>query len=319
MNINDYKTFEDLSESIRQLKEHWNETGLNAGDRLSFTGIQKEMQNRYFFISNERKELLKDIDKLKDVWSNKVIAERREKLLKQFDDMVKLVIESLRQDIATLSASKLEKIGNMLCSAPTEEQLRLLSALQMRGDVDSLEVHYILPMLFENYQSMRVLQAISEQNGISLTLPVQLDCRTIYNTLNEATDYLLGACNELSKKWENMDVKYHAFFTVNEKEKNKQYDPVYQRFIDLFDSTPQLQECKAEKKHLSKGELARIDWCMRSVKGLDMNNSADYILIAKCVADVLKEHPDMKNLFELSEYRDMIPETDNLNIEEQKE
>lgn len=118
----------------------------------------------------------------------------------------------------------------MLCSAPSEKQLRLLSALQMRGDVDSLEVHHILPIFFENYQSMRVLQAISEQNGIVLHLPVQLDCHTMFDTLKKASDYLLAACNELSKKWDNMDVKFRAFYTSNDKEPDKQYDPLYQSY-----------------------------------------------------------------------------------------
>ena len=176
----------------------------------------------------------------------------------------------------------------------------------MRGDVDSVEVHHILPIFFENYQSMRVLQAVSEQNGIKLRLPVQLDCRKMFNTLNEASNYLLAACNEFSKKWDNMDIRFHAFYTVNEDEKDKQYDPVYQRYIDLFDNTPQLQEVKAEKQRLSKGELARINWYMRDVKGLDISNPADCITIIKKINDVVKEHPDMVTLFKLSEYKDLL-------------
>ena len=213
---------------------------------------------------------------------------------------------SSKQDIAILTSSKFEKIGDMLCTAPTDEQLRLLKALQMRGDVDSVEVHHILPIFFENYQSMRVLQAISEQNGIKLHLPVQLDCREMFDTLNEASNYLLAACNEFSKKWDNMDIRFHAFYTVNEDEKDKQYDPVYQRYIDLFDNTPQLQEVTAEKQRLSKGELARINWYMRDVKGLDISNPADCITIIEKINDVVKEHPDMVNLFKLSEYKDLL-------------
>lgn len=317
VNVKDYKSFEQLSDEIRQLNSKWKETAPNKNKKLTFSGIQKQMQTLYLFISNERKYLYEDINKLKDVWSNKVIAEKREQLAQQFNEMVASIVEATKQDIAALISSKFEKIGNMLCTAPTEEQLRLLSALQMRGDVDSIEVHHILPVLFENYQSMRVLQAISEQNGITLNLPVQLDCRVMFDTLNEASDYLLGACNELSKKWDNMDIKYHAFYTVKDNEKDTQFDPLYQHYIDLFDNTPQLQEVTAEKQRLSKAEIARINWYMREVKGLDFSNPADYITIAKKVEDVIKENPDMVALFKLSEYKDFVKE-EKPPIEEQQ-
>lgn len=308
VDVTNYKSFEDLSESIKQLNENWKALTANSDRKSSFAGIQREMIHTHLFIMNERKDLLADVEKLKDVYSEKVIAERREKLLAQFDEMVQAVIEATKQDIKALSSSKLEKIGDMLGEAPSEGQLRLLSALQMREDMDAVELHHILPVFFDNYQSMRVLNAISEQNGILLNLPVQLDARTMFDTLNEATDYLLAACNEIAKPWENMNVMYHAFYTHNEEEKDKQYDPTYQRFIDMFDNTPQLQEVKAEKQHLSKGEKARIDWYMREVKGLDASNPSDYMTILKHMNDVAKEHPEMIALFTMSEYKDLVRE-----------
>ena len=140
VDIKDYKSFEQLSEGIKELNEKWKETSTHADKKLTFTGIQKQMQSLYVFITNERTDLYANIDKLKDVWSGKVIAERREKLVQQFNDMVKTIIEATKQDIAILTSSKFEKIGDMLCTAPTDEQLRLLKALQMRGDVDSVKV-----------------------------------------------------------------------------------------------------------------------------------------------------------------------------------
>ena len=45
---------------------------------------------------------------------------------------------------------------------------------------------------------------------------------------------------------------------------------------------------------------------MRDVKGLDFSNPEDYLTIAKKVDDVIKEHPEMIELFKLSEYRDWV-------------
>lgn len=198
VNVKDYKSFEQLSTEIQRLNDKWKDATADKDKERTFAGIQREMQNHRLFIVNERKHLHEELDKLKDVWSRKVIDERRKELVEQFEEMVKSVVEATKQDIATLTGRKMEKIGDMLATAPSEEQLRLLSALQMRGDIDPVEVHHILPVFFDNYQAMRVLSAIGEQNGIAITL--QLDCCTMFDTLNEAADYLLGACEELPKE-----------------------------------------------------------------------------------------------------------------------
>ena len=201
-------------------------------------------------------------------------------------------------------------------SAPNDEQLRLLKALEMRGDVDSLELHHILPVFFTNYQSMRVLKAISEANGVTLNLPVQLDCHTMFDTLKEATDYLLGACNELSKEWENIHISYHAFYTHNDKEPEKQFDPKYQTYIDMFDNTPQLQECKTEKTHLSPVEQAKVDWLFRDVASLDPANPGDYTVILNHVETIVKEHPEMVDVLRLSQYKAFVAKVDPIEDKE---
>lgn len=316
VNVKNYKSFEQLASDITQLNQKWKESTANSDKVQTFAGIQRRIQSMHYFISNERKHLYDDIDKLKDVWSGKVVAERKAELTEQFNQMVQTVVENMKQEIETLTSSKLEKIGDMMVAAPTEDHLRLLQVLQMRGDVDPVEVHHILPIFFGNYQSMRALEVISEQNGIALNLPVQLDCRTMYDTLDEATDYLLKACEELPKKIENMSIMFHAFFTVNPEKKDKQYDPKYQQYIDLFDTTPQLQECKTEKKYLSRGEKTRIDWYLRDIKALDPSNPGDYTTMLERVNEVMKDHPDMKNLLKLSDYKDLVEDVEKIKAEE---
>lgn len=238
------------------------------------------------------------------------------KLIKAFDELAQTVVEAMKQEIATLSSAKVERIGEMLVTAPSDEQLRLLKALEMRGDVDSLEVHHILPVFFTNYQSMRVLKAISETNGVTLNLPVQLDCRTMFDTLKEATDYLLGACNEMAKEWKDIHISYHAFYTHNDKDPDKQYDPKYQTYIDMFDNTPQLQECKTEKTHLSLVEQAKVDWLFRDVASLDPANSGDYTVILNHVETVVKEHPEMVDVLRLSQYKAFVAKVDPIEDKE---
>ena len=52
VNVKDYKSFEQLSDEIRQLNSKWKETSPNKNKKLTFSGIQKQMQTLYLFISN---------------------------------------------------------------------------------------------------------------------------------------------------------------------------------------------------------------------------------------------------------------------------
>lgn len=55
------------------------------------------------------------------------------------------------------------------------------------------------------------------------------------------------------------------------------------------------------------------------LKGLDITNPVDHITIALKVEDVIKEHPDMRELFLLSEYKDMVTEISKPVDNESKE
>jgi len=166
---------------------------------------------------------------------------------------------------------------------------------------------------------MKVLSAIGKRNGIALGLPSQLDCRTLFETLNEATDYLLNACDEFSKEWKDVSIRYHAFLTVNPKEKDRQYDPHYQQYIDLFDYTPQLQDCKAEKQYLSQGEKAKIDWYFRDIATLNPSDAGDHAIILHRVEEVLTAHPEEKDLLKLSQYADYVAEVETIKKDEPAE
>ncbi|MCH4153359.1 MAG: hypothetical protein LKF32_01750 [Mageeibacillus sp.] len=313
-----YKSFEQLASDIKNLNEQWKNVKIDANKELTFAGIQKKIQNIHTFIANERKTLNSDIDNLKELWSAKVVEEHKQELTQQFEEMVQTLIQSERKEIATLISSKMNKIEEMISTAPTEDQLRLLQALQMRGDLDLVEVTHILPMFFGNYQAMKVLQSVSERNGFQLHTPVQLDCREMYETLNEANDFLMGACNEVSKKINNMTIEYHAFYTVNSKESDKQYDPKYQQYIDLFDTTPQLQDCKTEKTALSPTEKARVDWYFREVAALDPTTPGDDTTILNKVSEVIKNNPDIAELLPYTEYEDYVSALELIKAEQEE-
>ena len=58
----------------------------------------------------------------------------------------------------------------MLATPPTDAQNRLLTALQMRSNIDATGLYSLFPAFFGNYQAMRVLQDIGEKNGVKIAL-----------------------------------------------------------------------------------------------------------------------------------------------------
>lgn len=71
-----------------------------------------------------------------------------------------------------------------------------------------------------------------------------------------------------------------------------------------------MQEVKAEKQFLSKGEKARLDWYLRDVATLNPAVPGDHTVILCKVKDVMEKHPDSVNLLKMSDYKDYVAEVE---------
>ncbi|MBQ8215259.1 MAG: hypothetical protein IJ515_04310 [Clostridia bacterium] len=308
MNVNDFRVFDEMSKSIQRLGEKWKAATMDKNERTTYAGVQKEMQRLKFFISNERAEIEQQLKQLGDTWSAKVIEEKRYKLTKDFSTFTTEIITAQKQAVRNLATHKKEKIADMLATAPTESQLHLLEALKMRDDIDTVELNSILPTFFDNYQAMKVLQTISKKNGVTLSMPSQMDCRAMFENVDKVTEYLLRACDELDKSKDKSDMRYRAFFTVNNAEPNKQFDPYYSEFIDMFDTVPQLQDCKTAKTELTPTERIKVEYYYRDLLGLDMSNEANKIKVLKRTQEVISKHPESVEMLSVSPYAEYVQE-----------
>lgn len=300
MNYNSFRTFEEMEQSIKRAGEKWQSAHASKDASTLYKHQWAEIVSLDRFIKNERADLRNELQAMKSKYADRYVADKGRELNSKFDEFIGNATEQMRGNIKALAEKKKEKIAEMLATAPTTEQVRLLNVLQMRGDLDALEVHSILPIFFNNYQAMRVLGTISKQNGITLTLPANLDCRAMFESIDKATEYLLGATRELVKEKAQRDIKYSAFFTIDDADPVKCLDPHYMAMIEVLDNVPMLADCKAEKTALTPTEQAKLDWYYRDADKENVNK-----LIAH-TEKVMTEHPEFTPLLKYTPYAEYV-------------
>ena len=300
MNYNNFTSFEELEASIRRAGEKWQQAHSTKDTSTLYKHQWALLLDIDKFITTERAKLKTELEKSKATYSTRFVADKERELNSKLNELIRSMTGTARESIKALAEKKKEKVAEMLATAPTTEQVRLLNVLQMREDLDPIEVHSILPIFFNNYQAMRVLGTISKQNGITLTLPANLDCREMFTNIDKATEYLLGAANELIKDKADRELKYSAFFTIDESDPVRCQDPHYMAIINTLDSIPLLADCKAEKTALTPTEQAKLDWYYRDVDKANENK-----LIAH-TEKVITEHPEISELLKYTPYAEHL-------------
>lgn len=300
MNTNSIKDFERLHASIKESRTAWESGKVKPGKASTYTDIWREMNHFRFFMLNERNDKYADFEKLGSVYNPNVIAREKSRFDGEYDKLTAVVSSVFRNMIRELTEEKHKQVTKMVRTAPTESMRNLLETLKMRDDLDAVELYDIMPLFYENYHAMRALQAISRQNGISLSAPVQMDCTAMHQTIDKAAEYLLGACDEMLKPKSKV-THYNDFFTVNDADKDKVYSPAYQSYIEVLDYVPQLQDFTANKTALSPLEKARIDWYFCNVP-----ENASKTQLAQHMKEVMEKHPEDVPMLKLSKYGEYV-------------
>lgn len=300
MNYNNFKSFEELEQSIKRAGDKWKSEHTKTDVSDTYHYKWAELQDLDIFVKTERTKLKTELQAMRSKYADRYVADKERELNKRLDEFIFNTTEDVKKSIKALAEKKKEKVAEMIATAPSAEQIRLLNVLQMRENLDAIEVHSILPIFFSNYQAMRVLETISKQNGITLKLPTNLDCRAMFESIDKATEYLLGATRELIKTKENRDIKYSAFFMVDENEPTNCHDHHYIAIIEQLDNVPLLSGCKVEKTELTPTEQAKLDWYYR-----DVDKSNKTTLIAH-TEKVMTEHPEFTPLLKFTPYAEYV-------------
>lgn len=299
--MNQFIEMEQLVNRLVDSRIAWDGSERAIKQPNSYFGIWETMNNSRAFYANERNDLETQYKEMLDKYNPNRVAEYKRKGMDEFDKTLAVATHKFRTMITNFTESKHKEVTKMLRTAPTESMKNLLETLKMRDDLDAVELHDILPLCYENYHALRALQVISRQNGVTLTVPVQMDCATMHKTIDEAKDYLIGACDEMYKPQDKLSIKYHAFFCVNPDEKGKVLDPVYQHMIDVLDYIPQLQDIATTKTSLNQLETIKVDWLYRNLP-----EKSSKTQIAQYTKEVMKTHPNEVEILKMSPYAEYV-------------
>lgn len=297
-----FKDFDELQRSITESRKAW-ENGTNAQmmkNADTYHSIWKELNRSRFFWSNEYKDAMKRFKESETVYAPAVIASRRQAYNDEHTKMTAAATAAYRSMIRAFTAKQHDNVRKMVRTAPTESMRNLLEVLKMRDDLSPVELQDILPIAFDNYHALRTLQTLARQNGITLTVPVQLDCVEMHKAIDEAHDYLMGACDELFKPKDKIS-HYSDFYCVNPDEPDKILSPVYAGLVAVLDYVPQLQDVSAKKSGLSVLEKQKIDWYFR-----DVPENANKTQLAQFTRDVMQKHPEDVPLLKLSKFAESV-------------
>lgn len=289
------------------IKQNWEKHNLEMEKKdpeQTFLGIQKKIYNTHFFMENEKKELNNKVDELRKDFSEERVNENRASLLKDYNAMVENEKTALRKEISDLIKRKKEMLYEMLTTPPTDSQLNLLKALEMRSDITANELLSMAPAFFENYNALKVLENVGEKNGISLTLPVQMDVKQMQDNITKAANLLSGALEYLATPQRKIPIQYHAFYSSDPSKPDFIQDPQYREIAFSLDNVPQLREVKANKTKLTPSEKARIDYYFRDVAEIDKSS----VEVLKHTQKVMSEHPGDIELLKLSDYKNLVTE-----------
>lgn len=297
-----FKDFDELQRSITETRRAW-ENGTIAPMRKkvdTYHGIWEELNCSRFFWSNEYRDAMEKFKESENTFAPAVIASRKQAYNDEHTKMTAAATAAYRSMIKNFTSKQHDNVRKMVRTAPTESMRNLLEVLKMRDDLSPVELQDIVPVCYDNYNALRALQTIARQNGITITVPVQLDCAEMHKTIDKAHDYLMGACDELFKP-KNKVLHYRDFFTVNPDEPDKVYSPVYADYIAVLDTVPQLQDVSAKKSGLSISEKQKIDWYFR-----DLPDNANRTQLAQHTKEVMEKHPDDVALLKLSKFAEYV-------------
>lgn len=295
-NNNVMREFEKINQSIVALRTEW-ETGASKPDKpKSYTDLWRKMNDLRFFMRNEYNDRLAEFKQLESLYNPAVLAKEKARFDDEYEKLATAVVSAFRKVIKELTATKHQQVTAMVRTPPTETMRMLLATLEMRDDLDAIELYDVMPAFFENYSALRALQSISRKNGINLIAPCQMDCGFMHQTIDSAADYLYGACDELLMP-KGKTGRYNDFYTVNDNKKDMIYAPMYQEFVKILDYVPQLQDFSANKTSLTPLEQAKIDWYYR-----DVPENASELQLAQFTRDIMEKYPKDVALLKLSKY-----------------
>lgn len=269
-------------------------------DHLSMSSLRETGQSICIEILLLRDEKREAIDKYQKSgkyaqdFIQKKVAEIEAEYKPQFEELV----GKFRIEVEKTIANKKARLDNMVSAPPTQEQLNLLTALQMRGKNISIgEIQRIAVNLADNYQAFISLKNIADNLGMRLMVPEQFDYESIQKSISWSEKYLMDRVHDLSLPWEQMNAYGRMFFGTGWN------DGMYeQNAIAILDGAKQMETVIVKPKVLTDTEKETLDRLFENVGGDELESK---------VRVLAAESDSLKNLLALHPTYGSMLDTDD--------
>lgn len=224
--------YEEYTENIRKALNNTPVKGRDMANlRESCIALFEKLQKE----RDAHNSIIKEVnqsDMYSQSYKQKLIAEAEEK----FADTRKDIISEYNALIQSVLEKKRININKMCATPPSQEQLNLLTSLQIRSKhLTEDEVLRIAPQLATNYNAIKALQVVAEDSHIHIALPEQLNYESLLHSIEWAESYLSARGLDLDTEWSKMNPLGRMFFG---KEWN---DGVYSKnAVEMLDDNAQL-------------------------------------------------------------------------------
>lgn len=165
---------------------------------MKFDELRTEAQKIYKDVCAADDARNQEHARLLATYTPSVAAEQYAHVVDNFRAYVDECANKFENMVTVLLAEKREGLDKMLTTAPTVEQLNLLTSIQLRGEsVSENELIHVAAQLAPNYQAVNALRSIAEANSKHIHLSVKYDFEALSAELEWVEQYLSARIHDL--------------------------------------------------------------------------------------------------------------------------
>lgn len=165
----------------------------------NFRNAAKASRNK---ILDAKQRAEADKANLFDIYSNRLATEKAAEIDENLRKLIYSEKTSLSELAGEIMSGKRARYREIALTAPSDEQIRMLQALQLRAtSLTAAEISSVAETMADNHQALRSLAAIAEQSGIKVVIPASVE-QTEEN-FAEVEEYLSSMINAVDAKSHN--------------------------------------------------------------------------------------------------------------------
>lgn len=255
------KEYKAYCESIRaEAQKAMSNQNAVTSFRVDMAYVRKKGIELFLDLQSERKlhdGVIAAIDGKRNIYSQEYMQQLKKEENTTFEVKAAEIRSKFEEVVNAALVGKKSNINKMLTTPPTQEQLNLLTAIQMRRkELNEGEISHIAPMLVGNYNAFKSLQSLALDSGFNLESPVFLDYEKLSSAIEWSEKYLSERIADFTLPWRQMSPMGRYFFGAEWE------DTFYnENAISVLDFNVQLQEPIPiiMKRDLSENEKKILD------------------------------------------------------------